>query len=140
MILFPYLSCKWLTNLLSFSTNIKSFGFFSKIFSVRFPVPGPTSKTISSLLILEKSPKEILLNYSKRPQANIAVSVNNKDIVNDASIQSAINDAQSDITVDRLLVRPSGTENKIRVMVEAPDKKTATKYAKDISKLIQSKI
>jgi phosphoglucosamine mutase len=96
-------------------------------------------KVISSLLILEKSPKEVLLNYNKRPQVNIAVSVNNKDIINDASIQSAINDAQSDITVDRVLVRPSGTENKIRVMVEAPDEKTATKYAKDISKLIQSK-
>ena len=97
-------------------------------------------KVISSLLILEKSPKEVLLNYSKRPQVNIAVSVNNKDIINDATIQSAINDAQSDITVDRVLVRPSGTENKIRVMVEAPDEKTATKYAKDISKLIKSKI
>jgi phosphoglucosamine mutase len=96
-------------------------------------------KVISSLLILEKSPKEVLLNYNKRPQVNIAVSVNNKDIINDASFQSAINDAQSDITVDRVLVRPSGTENKIRVMVEAPDEKTATKYAKDISKLIQSK-
>jgi phosphoglucosamine mutase len=96
-------------------------------------------KVISSLLILEKSPKEVLLNYNKRPQVNIAVSVTNKDIINDASIQSAINDAQSDITVDRVLVRPSGTENKIRVMVEAPDEKTATKYAKDISKLIQSK-
>jgi phosphoglucosamine mutase len=96
-------------------------------------------KVISSLLILEKSPKEVLLNYNKRPQVNIAVSVNNKDIINDASIQSAINDAQSDITLDRVLVRPSGTENKIRVMVEAPDEKTATKYAKDISKLIQSK-
>ena len=96
-------------------------------------------KVISSLLILEKSPKEVLLNYSKRPQVNIAVSVNNKDIINDANIQSAINDAQSDITVDRVLVRPSGTENKIRVMVEAPDEKTATKYAKDISKLIKSK-
>ena len=96
-------------------------------------------KVISSLLILEKSPKEVLLNYNKRPQVNMAVSVNNKDIINDASFQSAINDAQSDITVDRVLVRPSGTENKIRVMVEAPDEKTATKYAKDISKLIQSK-
>ena len=28
-------------------------------------------KVISSLLILEKSPKEVLLNYSKRPQVNM---------------------------------------------------------------------
>ena len=97
-------------------------------------------KVISSLLILGKKPSEVLSNYTKIPQINKAVEVSNKDIINDASIQSAINDAQSDITVDRVLVRPSGTENKIRVMVEAPDKKTATKYAKDISKLIQSKI
>lgn len=96
-------------------------------------------KVISSLLMLEKSPKEVLSNYNKRPQANIAVQVNNKDIVNDPEIQSAVSQAQSDITVDRVLVRPSGTENKIRVMVEAPDEKTATKYATDISKLIKSK-
>jgi len=96
-------------------------------------------KVISSLLMLEKSPKEVLSNYNKRPQVNIAVQVNNKDIVNDPEIQSAVSQAQSDITVDRVLVRPSGTENKIRVMVEAPDEKTATKYATDISKLIKSK-
>ena len=97
-------------------------------------------KVISSLMILEKTPSEVLANYNKRPQINIAVSVKNKDIINDSSIQSAISDAQSDITVDRVLVRPSGTESKIRVMVEASDENTAKKYAKDLSQLIESKL
>jgi len=39
-----------------------------------------------------------------------------------------------------VLVRPSGTENKIRVMVEAPEEKVANKYAKDIISLIESKL
>jgi len=39
-----------------------------------------------------------------------------------------------------VLVRPSGTENKIRVMVEAPEEKVASKYAKDIISLIESKL
>jgi phosphoglucosamine mutase len=38
------------------------------------------------------------------------------------------------------LVRPSGTESKIRVMVEASDENTAKKYAKDLSQLIESKL
>jgi phosphoglucosamine mutase len=97
-------------------------------------------KVISSLMILEKTPSEVLANYNKRPQINIAVSVKNKDVINDSSIQSAISDAQSDITVDRVLVRPSGTESKIRVMVEASDENTAKKYAKDLSQLIESKL
>ena len=92
------------------------------------------------MIILEKTPSEVLSNYNKRPQINIAVSVKNKDVINDSSIQSAISEAQSDITVDRVLVRPSGTESKIRVMVEASDENTAKKYAKDLSQLIESKL
>ena len=44
---------------LSFSTTIKYFGFFSNIFSVRFPVPGPISKTISDPDI---SPQSIIFD------------------------------------------------------------------------------
>ena len=43
------------------------------------------------------------------------------------------------MTVGRVLVRPSGTESKIRIMVEAPEKKVAEKYAQDIEKIIRSK-
>ncbi|MGB2204388.1 MAG: phosphoglucosamine mutase, partial [Gammaproteobacteria bacterium] len=44
-----------------------------------------------------------------------------------------IKEIESDLTVGRVLVRPSGTESKIRVMVESDDEITATKYAKDIA-------
>jgi phosphoglucosamine mutase len=94
-------------------------------------------KVISSLLMLEKDPKDILRNYTKMPQININVDVQNKDILSDSSIQKAIKEVESDITVGRVLVRPSGTENKIRVMVESDDEIAATKYANDIAKMFK---
>jgi len=97
-------------------------------------------KVISSLLILEKDPSEVLANFTKMPQINHAVKVTNKDVINDKDIIDFIKTVESDITVGRVLVRPSGTENKIRVMVEAPEEKVANKYAKDIISLIESKL
>ena len=96
-------------------------------------------KVISSLLILEKKPNEILANYKKIPQVNEAVNVENKDIINDTDLQSLIKEIETDITVGRVLVRPSGTESKIRIMIEAPEKKVAEKYTKDIKDLIINK-
>jgi phosphoglucosamine mutase len=87
--------------------------------------------------MLEKDPKDILRNYTKMPQININVDVQNKDILSDSSIQKAIKEVESDITVGRVLVRPSGTENKIRVMVESDDEIAATKYANDIAKMFK---
>ena len=97
-------------------------------------------KVISSLLLLEKKPSEILSNYNKIPQVNKAVPVLNKDIINDKDLKNLIKEIESDMTVGRLLVRPSGTESKIRIMVEAPEKRVAEKFAADIEKLIKSKL
>ena len=94
-------------------------------------------KVISSLLILEKNPDEILRNYTKMPQININVEVENKDILSDSDIQKKVKEIESDLTVGRVLVRPSGTESKIRVMVESDDEITATKYAKDIAEMFK---
>jgi len=96
-------------------------------------------KVISSLLLLEKKPSEVLANFKKIPQVNTAIKVKNKDIVNDKDLQLLIKEIESDITVGRVLVRPSGTEPKIRIMIEAPEIKVAKKYAADIEKLIESK-
>ena len=97
-------------------------------------------KVISSLLLLEKKPSEILSNYTKIPQVNKSVSVPNKEIINDKDLKNLIKEIESDMTVGRLLVRPSGTESKIRIMVEAPEKRVAEKFAADIEKLIKSKL
>ena len=96
-------------------------------------------KVISSLLLLKKKPSEVLANYKKIPQINKAIKVKNKDIVNDKDLQSLIKEIESDITIGRVLVRPSGTEPKIRIMIEASEIKVAKKYAADIEKLIESK-
>ena len=71
------------------------------------------------------------------PQININVPVENKDILSDADTQKKIREIESDLTVGRVLVRPSGTESKIRVMVESDDEITATKYAKDIAAMLK---
>ena len=47
-------------------------------------------KVISSLLILEKDPSDVLSNYTKMPQINYAIKVNNKDIVNDKDLLNLI--------------------------------------------------
>ncbi len=95
-------------------------------------------KVISSLLILEKDPEDILRNYSKIPQKNINVDVENKDILSDSRIQKKIKEIQSDLTVGRVLVRPSGTENIIRIMVESDNESTAKKYAEDIAEMFSA--
>ena len=94
-------------------------------------------KVISSLLILERDPEDVLSNYKKMPQININVEVENKDIFSDADIQKKLKEVESDLTVGRVLVRPSGTENKIRVMVESDDEITASKYASDIAEMFK---
>lgn len=93
-------------------------------------------KVISSLLILEKDPEDILRNYTKKPQIMINVEVDNKDILSDSDIQKKIKEIESDLTVGRVLVRPSGTESKIRVMVESDDEISSAKYAKDIARML----
>ena len=94
-------------------------------------------KVISSLLILEKDPEDILSNNKKMPQININVEDESKDIFSDSDIQKKLKEVESDLTVGRVLVRPSGTEIKIRVMVESDDEITASKYAKDIAELFK---
>ena len=94
-------------------------------------------KVISSLLILERDPEDVLSNYKKMPQININVEVENKDIFSDADIQKKLKEVESDLTVGRVSVRPSGTESKIRVMVESDDEITASKYASDIAEMFK---
>ena len=69
-----------------------------------------------------------------------AGQVSNKDIINDKDLKLLIKEIESDITVGRVLVRASGTESKIRIMIEAPEESVAIKFVNDIENLIRSKI
>ena len=92
-------------------------------------------KTISTLLFLEKDVSEALKGYNKVPQVELSIEVANKDVLNEASIQTRIQEIRNDLTIGRILVRPSGTEPKIRIMVEAESESTAKKYAQDLASL-----
>ena len=78
-------------------------------------------------------------NVSVSPEIMIPLVMNANELrqMKDILI-TKIKEIESDLTVGRVLVRPSGTENKIRVMVESDDEPTAKKYAEDIAKMFIS--
>ncbi|MEK9649965.1 MAG: phosphoglucosamine mutase [Gammaproteobacteria bacterium] len=92
-------------------------------------------KTIATLILLGKDCKETLQNFKRVPQVELSINVVNKDIINQENIQDKIREIKSDLTIGRILVRPSGTESKIRIMVEAESEITATKFAKELASL-----
>ena len=101
----------------------------------------------TSLLILEalkyyncdliEATKETIIY----PQLLINIKVNDKNIVlNDKEINEKINEIEKELSKDgRILVRPSGTEELIRVMVEATSDELCNKYVYDVIDLIKDK-
>jgi phosphoglucosamine mutase len=76
------------------------------------------------------------------PQVLMNVDVERKhDIKTIPQIQEAIKTAEKRLSgKGRILVRPSGTEPKIRVMLEGKDLKLITRIGKDISKIIKQSL
>lgn len=76
------------------------------------------------------------------PQILINVEVGQKhDIKTIPEIEKSVKAAEKRLANSgRILVRPSGTEPKIRVMLEGEDLKLITKLGKDISKVIKEKM
>lgn len=74
------------------------------------------------------------------PQVMINVPVKHKkDFAKDARVVRAIQDAQDDLAQDgRVLLRPSGTEPVIRVMVEARSRGKASRWAKAIADVVSA--
>jgi phosphoglucosamine mutase len=65
------------------------------------------------------------------PQVLINVEVDDKTTVADApQVRSAVAEAEAELgDTGRILLRPSGTEQMVRVMVEAADEDTARQLA-----------
>ncbi|MEW6053599.1 MAG: phosphoglucosamine mutase [Nitrospirota bacterium] len=76
------------------------------------------------------------------PQILTNIDVEHKqDIRNVPEIEDAIRAAEKKLgNKGRILVRPSGTEPKIRVMLEGEDRKLIVRLGRDISKVIKEKM
>jgi len=78
------------------------------------------------------------------PQVLINAKVDNNkknEYKNNEDIQKMINNLQNEFSNDgRVIIRPSGTEPLIRVMIEGKEKKVISKKAKELASLIEDKL
>ncbi len=102
---------------------------------------------LTSLMIMEvvlatgKKLSELCKPVTIFPQILKNVRILDKQIVlNDADVCEAVKTAELALGDDgRILVRPSGTEPLVRVMVEAKTQELCTKYAMDVISVIENK-
>ncbi len=91
--------------------------------------------------IIKKTGKTLgeLFDAKLLSQANINMVVKDKiKVINNENLTNLINKIVSEISpAGRVLVRASGTEDKVRIMVEHPSLSTATTLAKQIQDLIE---
>jgi len=88
----------------------------------------------------QKSLAEICEPFVKHPQVleNVAIDgVARETVLADTGLHKLVEDIERKLgSSGRVLLRPSGTEALIRVMVEGPDEDAIREYAKQISRAV----
>ena len=75
------------------------------------------------------------------PQVLINVRGVDRTKTDDAEVQAAVKEAEADLKdTGRVLLRPSGTEPVVRVMVEAADEGTAQSWADRIARVVERRL
>ena len=99
---------------------------------------------ILSILEEGKKASELSSIVKLYPQVLINAKVNSEkkyDYKDDAEIKEAIDKLEKEFAGNgRVLIRPSGTEPLVRVMIEGEDQEYITKKAREIADLIESKL
>ncbi len=93
-----------------------------------------SGKKLSQLASVMKKYPQVAINVEVPKEGKVQFYTNDK-------IKDAIEKAKNEL-VDkgRIVVRPSGTEPKIRVMVECNDEKLMNKVAKEVAKVIEQEL
>ena len=99
---------------------------------------------ISTILEEGKKASELSELIKLYPQVLVNVKVNSNkkyDYDKDTEIKEAIDKLEREFAGNgRVLIRPSGTEPLVRVMIEGEDQEYITKKAEEIAKLIEEKL
>lgn len=101
-----------------------------------------TAIKMMEVMLEKKQPlSELVKPFKVYPQVLKNVRVSDKQTVaEDAEIQKRVSGIAAELGGEgRILLRESGTEPVVRVMVEAMDKDTCERYVDEVVKLIQSK-
>ncbi|WP_077614904.1 phosphoglucosamine mutase [Caenibacillus caldisaponilyticus] len=89
-----------------------------------------------------KSLSELARPLKKYPQKLVNVKVSDKEAVKDnPRVAEAIRQAEADLAGNgRVLVRPSGTEPLVRIMVEAPTEEDCDKYVRAVADVVEAEL
>jgi phosphoglucosamine mutase len=112
------------------------------IINLRNNTTGDGPKTAVALFsVLARSHKtlhELASKLAVYPQILVNVRTSRKDVLDRPEIRRAIAEVEQNLTGSgRLLIRPSGTEPLIRVMVEGDDRTRVEAYARDLAGRIE---
>ena len=85
---------------------------------------------------------ELKSNMCKMPQSMINVKIGNKfDLSANKAVNLAVTEVESQLgDKGRVLLRPSGTEPLVRVMVEGEDQNTVVKLAKELAEVVAEEV
>ncbi len=99
-------------------------------------------QTLAAVVDSGKSLQELKQGMFKFPQTMINVKLCNKAVAaGNAKVDAAVTDIESKLgEKGRVLLRPSGTEPVIRVMVEGEDIAIVDKYAKELAEIVASEL
>lgn len=101
-----------------------------------------TKRSMMEVMLAKKKPmSELAAPLKIYPQVLENVRVTDKKAAqNDEAVQAAVkNVAEALGDTGRILVRESGTESVVRVMVEAPDHDTCQQYVSQVVEVIKNK-
>lgn len=102
-----------------------------------------TALMVMALMCRKDKPlSELAAGYKKYPQSLINVNVGKKPPLDSIpAVQRIITEVEKELEGrGRLLVRYSGTENKVRVMVECEDEKSCAKSAEKVASVLEKEL
>ncbi len=101
--------------------------------------PGTAVALLSVVARERKSLHELASALVVAPQILVNVRTPNKDVLGDDAVQAAVERARLELgSAGRILVRPSGTEPLIRVMIEGDDRARIDRLANEVAEIVRT--